>query len=194
MEIKNAYGDNQEISEDYPRIINKQELKRLASLIDNQDIIYGGKYDLSNKYFSPTIINNPDVHSDLMKDEIFGPILPVLEYEKTEDIFKLISRFEKPLALYVFTKNSNFSDEVINKVSFGGGVINDTMIQFGNHRLPFGGVGESGMGAYHGESGFKLFSHQKPIIKKANWLDISTRYAPFTGKLKSLKKLLRFLN
>ena len=194
VEIKNAYGDNQEVSEDYPRIINKQELKRLASLIDNQDIIYGGKYDLSNKYFSPTIINNPDVHSDLMKDEIFGPILPVLEYEKTEDIFKLISRFEKPLALYVFTKNSNFSDEVINKVSFGGGVINDTMIQFGNHRLPFGGVGESGMGAYHGESGFKLFSHQKPIIKKANWLDISTRYAPFTGKLKSLKKLLRFLN
>ena len=194
MEIKNAYGDNQEVSEDYPRIINEQELKRLASLIDNQDIIYGGKYDLSNKYFSPTIINNPDVHSDLMKDEIFGPILPVLEYEKTEDIFKLISRFEKPLALYVFTKNSNFSDEVINKVSFGGGVINDTMIQFGNHRLPFGGVGESGMGAYHGESGFKLFSHQKPIIKKANWLDISTRYAPFTGKLKSLKKLLRFLN
>ena len=129
-----------------------------------------------------------------MKGEIFGPILPVLEYEKTEDIFKLISRFEKPLALYVFTKNSSLSDEIINKVSFGGGVINDTMIQFGNHRLPFGGVGESGMGAYHGESGFKLFSHQKPIIKKANWLDVSTRYAPFTGKLKSLKKLLRFLN
>ena len=97
-----------------------------------------------------------------MKGEIFGPILPVLEYEKTEDIFKLISRFEKPLALYVFTKNSNLSDEIINKVSFGGGVINDTMIQFGNHRLPFGGVGESGMGAYHGESGFKLFSHQNP--------------------------------
>ena len=194
VEIKKAYGDNQEVSEDYPRIINKQELKRLASLINNQEIIYGGKYDLSNKYFSPTIINNPDIDSDLMKGEIFGPILPVLEYENTEDILKLISRFEKPLALYVFTENSNLSDEIINKVSFGGGVINDTMIQFGNHRLPFGGVGESGMGAYHGESGFKLFSHQKPIIKKGNWLDVSTRYAPFTGKLNSLKRLLRFLN
>ena len=163
------------------------------SLIENQEILYGGQYDLKNKYFSPTIINNPELNSSIMNEEIFGPILPVLEYEKTEDIFKLIYRFEKPLALYVFTKNSKFSDEIINKVSFGGGVINDTMIQFGNHRLPFGGVGESGMGSYHGESGYKLFSHQKPIIKKANWLDIPTRYAPYSGKLSSLKKLLRFL-
>jgi aldehyde dehydrogenase (NAD+) len=193
VEIEKAYGKDQEKSGDYPRIINEQNLKNLASLIENQEILYGGHYDLKNKYFSPTIINNPELNSSIMSEEIFGPILPVLEYEKTEDIFKLIYRFEKPLALYVFTKNSKFSDEIINKVSFGGGVINDTMIQFGNHRLPFGGVGESGMGSYHGESGYKLFSHQKPIIKKANWLDIPTRYAPYSGKLSSLKKLLRFL-
>ena len=194
VEIERAYGKDQEKSDDYPRIINEKKLKNLASLIENQEILYGGHYDLKNKYFSPTIINNPAVNSSIMSEEIFGPILPVLEYEKIEDIFKLIYRFEKPLALYVFTKNSKFSDEIINKVSFGGGVINDTMIQFGNHRLPFGGVGESGMGSYHGESGYKRFSHQKPIIKKASWLDIPTRYAPYSGKLSSLKKLLRFLN
>ncbi|MDA9356834.1 aldehyde dehydrogenase [Flavobacteriaceae bacterium] len=194
IEIERAYGKNQENSEDYARIINQENLKRLVSMINNQEIIYGGNHNLDNKYLSPTIINNPDLRSKLMKEEIFGPILPVFEYENKEDIFKLIYNYEKPLALYVFSKNSKFSNEIINKVSFGGGVINDTMIQFGNHRLPFGGVGESGMGSYHGESGYKLFSHQKPIVKKGNWLDISTRYAPYTGKLNSLKKLLRFLN
>ena len=179
--------------EEYGRIINEQNLKNLASLIENQEILYGGHYDLKNKYFSPTIINNPELNSSIMSEEIFGPILPVLEYEKTEDIFKLIYRFEKPLALYVFTKNSNLSDEIINKVSFGGGVINDTMIQFGNHRLPFGGVGHSGMGAYHGKFSFDIFTHHKPFVKKAFWLDVPTRYAPYPKTFKVLKKLLRFL-
>ena len=194
LEIERAYGKNQEDSMDYPRIINKQNTERLISMLYNQEIIYGGNYNIDKKYLSPTIINNPDLKSDLMKDEIFGPILPILEFNDKKDIFKLIYNYEKPLALYVFSKNSDFYNDIINRLSFGGGVINDTMIQFGNHRLPFGGVGESGMGAYHGESGYKLFSHQKPIVKKANWLDISTRYAPYEGKLKSLKKLLRFLN
>ena len=194
QEIERAYGKNQENSEDYPRIINQQNTLRLISMLNDQEIIYGGNHNIDKKYLSPTIINNPDLKSDLMRNEIFGPILPIIEFNNREDIFKLIYNYEKPLALYIFSKSSEFYNDIINKVSFGGGVINDTMIQFGNHRLPFGGVGQSGMGAYHGESGFKLFSHQKPIVKKGNWLDISTRYAPYEGKLKSLKKLLRFLN
>ncbi|MCH1547459.1 MAG: aldehyde dehydrogenase family protein, partial [Flavobacteriaceae bacterium] len=193
-EIENAYGKDQFLSSDYPRIINKSNTDRLISLIKNQKILYGGLYNKQENYLSPTLIDSPKLDSNLMNDEIFGPILPVIEYDNEAKIYEIISEFEKPLALYVFTTNTKFSDNIINKVSFGGGVINDTMIHFGNHRLPFGGVGQSGIGSYHGKSGFDLFSHFKPIVKKGNWLDIKTRYAPYNGKLSSLKRLLRLLN
>ena len=193
-EIENAYGKDQFLSSDYPRIINKSNTERLISLLKNQKILYGGVYNKQENYLSPTLIDSPKLDSNLMKDEIFGPILPVIEYDNEAKIHEIISEFEKPLALYVFTTNTKFSDNIINKVSFGGGVINDTMIHFGNHRLPFGGVGQSGIGSYHGKSGFDLFSHFKPIVKKGNWLDIKTRYAPYNGKLSSLKRLLRLLN
>jgi aldehyde dehydrogenase (NAD+) len=109
------------------------------------------------------------------------------------EIEAIISKYEKPLALYVFTENKSFSKKIIKKYSFGGGCINDTMIQFANKRLPFGGVGHSGIGAYHGSLGFDTFSHKKSIVKKANWLDVQLRYAPYKDKLPSIKKMLKWL-
>ena len=128
-----------------------------------------------------------------MKDEIFGPILPVISYTNDTEIDAIISKYEKPLSLYVFSTNSAKAKKVIEKYSFGGGCINDTVIHFANHRLPFGGTGNSGIGAYHGKLSFDTFSHQKAIVKKANWLDLPVRYAPYTGKLKKIRKILKWL-
>jgi aldehyde dehydrogenase (NAD+) len=128
-----------------------------------------------------------------MQEEIFGPLLPILSYEKEEDIKTIISKFEKPLALYVFSENKRFSEKIITQYSFGGGCINDTVVHFSNKRLPFGGVGHSGIGAYHGRLSFDTFSHKKSIVKKANWLDIPLRYAPYNDKLKSIKKILKWM-
>jgi aldehyde dehydrogenase (NAD+) len=128
-----------------------------------------------------------------MKEEIFGPLLPILTYENENDIHSIISKYEKPLAFYVFSDNKSFSKKMMQKYSFGGGCINDTVIHFSNKRLPFGGVGHSGIGAYHGQLSFDTFSHKKGIVKKANWLDLPLRYAPYNDKLNSIKKILKWL-
>ena len=128
-----------------------------------------------------------------MKDEIFGPILPILAYKNEQYIETIISKYEKPLSLYVFSTNTAKARKFIETFSFGGGCINDTVIHFANHRLPFGGVGNSGIGAYHGKLSFDTFSHKKAVVKKGNWLDLPLRYAPYTGKLKKVKKLLKWL-
>jgi aldehyde dehydrogenase (NAD+) len=129
-----------------------------------------------------------------MKEEIFGPILPLLSYETEADLERIISQYEKPLSLYVFTNKKAFAKKLIAQYSFGGGCINDTIIHFANKRLPFGGVGHSGIGAYHGKRSFDLFSHHKAVVKKANWLDIPTRYAPYKGKVNAIKKLLKWFS
>jgi aldehyde dehydrogenase (NAD+) len=131
--------------------------------------------------------------SAVMKEEIFGPILPILTYETEANIHTVISQFEKPLALYVFSDSDSFSKKLIKNYSFGGGCINDTVVHFSNKRLPFGGVGHSGIGAYHGQLSFDLFSHHKGVVKKANWLDLPMRYAPYKGKLASIRKLLNWM-
>jgi aldehyde dehydrogenase (NAD+) len=128
-----------------------------------------------------------------MKEEIFGPLLPIISYENETELETIISKYEKPLSLYVFSTNSAFSKKIVAKYSFGGGCINDTVIQFSNKRLPFGGVGHSGIGAYHGKYSFDTFSHKKAIVKKANWLDIPLRYAPYSNKLKIIRKIFRWL-
>ena len=140
---------------------------------------------------SPKILDEPSLDSLVMQEEIFGPILPVLGYQTEADIKAIITRYEKPLSLYVFTQNNAFAEKIIAQYSFGGGCVNDTLIHFANKRLPFGGVGHSGIGAYHGKRSFALFSHQKAIVKKAYWLDIPIRYAPYEGKLNGLKKILK---
>ena len=190
-EIKNAYGENPKNSEDYPRIVNKNNLSRLSELIKDTKIVYGGDYELETCYFSPTIIDEPGIESSVMAEEIFGPILPIISYENENDIEKLVLKFEKPLALYVFSTNTKFSEKIIRKYSFGGGAINDTIIHCGNPNLPFGGVGHSGIGAYHGKLSFDMLSHKKSIVKKGNWLDIKIRYAPYKGKLNTVKKFFK---
>ena len=192
-EITNAYGQNPEASKDFSRIINEKNWKRLTSMLEDETILAGGKTNIKDYYVAPTLLDEPKLDSLAMQDEIFGPILPVLSFKNENDLHEIISRYQKPLSLFIFTKNKLFAKRIIHNYSFGGGCINDTVIHVSNSRLPFGGVGHSGIGAYHGKRSFDTFSHQKPIVRKANWLDIPIRYAPYEGKLKNLRLLLKWL-
>ena len=192
-EITNAYGKKIINSPDFTRIINTKNWLRLVNMIETEKVIFGGESDANKLFISPTLIDEPGMDSAVMKEEIFGPILPILTYETEANIHTVISQFEKPLALYVFSDSDSFSKKLIKNYSFGGGCINDTVVHFSNKRLPFGGVGHSGIGAYHGQLSFDLFSHRKGVVKKANWLDLPMRYAPYKGKLASIRKLLNWM-
>ena len=193
QEIEKALGTNPEESPDFARIINLKNWQRQLSLLENQTILFGGQSNKETLYLAPTLLDEPKMDSLVMKEEIFGPILPILSYESKSDIEKIISSFEKPLSLYLFSQNKSFINEVLQKYSFGGGCINDTVIHLVNNRLPFGGVGNSGMGAYHGKLSFDIFSHKKAIVKKGTWLDLQIRYAPYKDKLKTIQKVLKWL-
>ena len=192
-EIIKAYGENPKLSPDYARIINQKNWLRLVNMIEENKVVFGGQTEIENCYISPTLIDESSIDSLIMKEEIFGPLLPILSYDNEMEINAIISKYEKPLALYIFTENHSFAQKIIQKYSFGGGCINDTVIHFSNKRLPFGGVGHSGIGAYHGSLSFDTFSHKKGIVKKANWLDLPMRYAPYNDKLKTIKNLLKWL-
>ena len=192
-EIIKAYGEDPETSSSYPRIVNVENLKRLTDMLKNAKIIIGGNSNIKDNYLAPTIVDNPKLDSKLMQTEIFGPILPILNYITKKDIESIIKSFEKPLGFYVFSNNKAFYNSILKKYSFGGGAINDTMVHFGNPRLPFGGVGDSGIGAYHGQFSFDTFTHKKGITIKANWVDITLRYAPYKNKLKLLKKAFKWI-
>lgn len=192
IEIEHAYGKNPKESNDFPRIINERNFERLSNMLVNERLLIGGEIDKSECYIAPTLVDEPSLDSEIMKGEIFGPISPILSYETTEDLEHIISNYEKPLALYVFTSNMSFAKKLINKYSFGGGTINDTTVHFTNNRLPFGGVGHSGIGGYHGKQTFDVFSHKKGIVKRGTWLDVPTRYAPYKGKIKTLRKLMKW--
>lgn len=192
-EITAAYGSNPKESPDFARIVNSKNWSRLTSMIEPEKVVFGGQTDAESCYIAPTLIEETNLDSLIMKDEIFGPLLPILSYESEADMHVIISKYEKPLSLYVFTKNNSFAKKIIETYSFGGGCINDTVIHFSNKRLPFGGVGHSGIGAYHGSLSFDIFSHSKGIVKKANWLDLTMRYAPYKDKLATIKKLLKWM-
>ncbi len=192
-EVENAYGKDAKQSPDFARIINEKNFDRLASMLENVSIAVGGHTDREQLYIAPTIIDNPSLDSLVMEDEIFGPILPVIPYEDKTDIEAIIDRYEKPLAGYVFSRKRSFSNWFLARFSFGGGVVNDTVIHFINEKLPFGGVGHSGIGRYHGKHSFLTFSHAKAIVKKGNWLDIPIRYAPYKGKNALLRFAMRWL-
>ena len=192
-EITTAYGENPEISPDFARIINTKNWTRLVKMIDETKIIFGGKYNNETNYLAPTLIEENNLESLIMKDEIFGPLLPILTYTDESEIEAIITKYEKPLGFYIFSERKKFCDAIIAKYSFGGGCINDTMIHFSNKKLPFGGVGHSGIGAYHGKLSFDIFSHHKGVVKKATWIDLPLRYAPYKGKLASVKKILNWL-
>ncbi|MDZ7806103.1 MAG: aldehyde dehydrogenase [Gracilimonas sp.] len=189
--IKNFYGVNPKLSPDYARIINQDHFQRLSTYLEDGEIYSGGRYDEEEYYLEPTILTDIKNESAVMEEEIFGPILPVIEFDTIADAIHLVNSRPKPLALYLFTENSTTERLVLKECSFGGGAVNDVVAHLGNHHLPFGGVGNSGMGVYHGKSSFNTFSHTKSIMRKPTWLDIPFRYAPYKGKLKWIRKILK---
>lgn len=192
-EIERAYGTEASQSPDFGRIINEKQWRRLVGFIEGEKIIYGGKADESSLYIEPTLIENPGMQTGLMSEEIFGPVLPILSYSTDTQLKTVIGRYEKPLSLYVFTSDNALARKLIAEYSFGGGCINDTVVHYGNKRLPFGGVGQSGMGAYHGKRSFDTFTHYKPVVRKATWLDIPIRYAPYKNKVRTIRSLFKWL-
>lgn len=189
--IKNFYGDNPEKSKDYCRIINEKHFDRLYALLEEGDIVTGGKTNRSQLYIEPTVIDNVTWEYPVMQEEIFGPILPILEYEDLIDVIQMINDHEKPLALYVFSKNKKVQRKIINETSFGGGCINTTVMHAGNPYLPFGGVGSSGIGNYHGKASFHTFSHEKGVLNKSLMVDPKLIYPSYKNKVEILKRMYR---
>ncbi len=189
------FGDDPQKSLAYSRIINHHHFHRIKKLCDDGDVVVGAKFDESDNYISPTVLKNVSLDDDVMKEEIFGPVLPVLSYKNKEDVLDIIHRFGKPLCLYLFSENKAFSDDIIHSTESGSVGINSIMLHMPNHNLPFGGVGESGMGQYHGKYGFDAMSHMRPIVNKPTWLDIKQSYPPIADKdeLEQRKKAMRFL-
>ena len=192
-EIEKAYGVDQLLSSDYGRIIHQKHLNRLKKYLLNQRIVYGGNINDDNLYISPTVVDEPDLNSPLMKEEVFGPILPIVSYESEKHLHEILESRDRPLAFYVFSKKDKFINSLFSKYSFGGGVANDSIIHFANDNLPFGGIGNSGMGAYHGKHSLALFTHKKPVVKRSFWFDIPGRYAPYPKSLSFLKFLIKNL-
>ena len=192
-QIVKIYGNNVVDNDEYGRIISDKHMNYLVSLLEKENIIHGGKYNFDNKFFEPTLIEINNLESKIMEDEIFGPILPIIEYDDFKEVHDIIKKYSHPLALYIFTKKKEFGRKFLESYPFGGGAINDTVMHIANDRLPFGGVGQSGMGKYHGESTFNTFSHFKPYLNKPLWIDPPLRYPPFKNKINFLKKILKLI-
>jgi aldehyde dehydrogenase (NAD+) len=185
--IKSFYGEDASKSLDFARIVNSNHLARLSNLIKDQKILIGGNANPNDKFFPPTIVDEPSWESSLMEEEIFGPILPIISFKHKEDYSSKIRSRPKPLALYYFSTDERKQDAILKEFSFGGGCINDTVMHIVNQELPFGGVGESGMGCYHGRVGFFTFCHAKSIYRQTNTFDVPLRYPPYNDKEKWLK-------
>lgn len=191
-EIAVQYGAEPLCSPDYARIVNQRHFDRLCSLIDFEKLYLGGETNVDTLQIAPTILDGILDEDVIMQEEIFGPILPVRSYQKLEDAMEEILSRPHPLALYLFTENANTKRRVMQELPFGGGCINDTILHLSTPALPFGGVGESGMGSYHGKAGFDTFTHYKSVLHGSSRLDIPLRYAPYTSqKSKLLRRLLR---
>ncbi len=179
-------------SDAYPRIVNHRNFERVQKLIDQDKIYVGGQTDISTLYIEPTILHNVNWEDAVMQEEIFAPILPVLTYDSFEKALEIIKNKEKPLAAYLFSSQKSEKDYFLKHLSFGGGCINDVLMHFSNSNLPFGGVGNSGIGNYHGKYGFDTFSHQKSVIEKATFGEPNIKYPPYSkSKFKWVKRLLR---
>ena len=178
-------------SEQYTQIINEKNFERLIKMIDPENVFYGGNFDAKKRFIEPTILQNVTWEDSVMQEEIFGPILPVLTYKNFNEALLQISKNEKPLAAYLFTNNSEEKDLFTTRISFGGGCINDVVMHLSNDHLPFGGVGNSGIGNYHGKFGFDTFSHQKAILERATWGEPDLKYPPYSEKkLSWIKRVL----
>ncbi len=166
-------------NEDYPRIINKKHFQRIKKLMKSGQVVFGGDCDEEALQIEPTILDNVTLEDAVMQEEIFGPLIPVLTFSSPEDLKKIVGSFEKPLAFYLFTKNKGMRDWALKTFSFGGGCINNTIVHLATSHMPFGGVGYSGMGGYHGRAGFETFSHKKSIVESAFHFDIPFKYQPY---------------
>ena len=187
-QVKGQFGDYLE-NKDYGKIINEKHFDRIASLIDPEKTAYGGRLNKELLKIEPTVMVGVTPEDAVMQQEIFGPILPILEYEYSQDVIEYIDANEKPLALYVFTENEGLAKYIVDHVRYGGGCINDVIIHLANSSMGFGGVGESGMGSYHGKAGFDCFTHQKSIVDKKTWIDLNMRYQPYKKSMQRLVKL-----
>ena len=190
-EIEKRYSNIQVIDDHYLQIINDKNFQRLTTLIDQSKVFYGGQTNAEKRFIAPTIMQNINFDDAVMQEEIFGPILPVISFDSIEEAIVKVKAQPKPLSLYIYTKSSEISDRLLNELSFGSGAINDSVMQLSNHHLPFGGVGNSGMGSYHGKTSFDNFSHFKSILHKPFWFESSMKYAPYTDmKLKLVKWIM----
>ncbi|KAI7278337.1 aldehyde dehydrogenase [Hortaea werneckii] len=191
--LSRFYGTDARQSSDYGRIVNERQFDRLASILaaDEARVIFGGRLAREELYIEPTLLATESWSDAAMADEIFGPILPVMGYRHLDDAVQMINSRPKPLALYLFTEDRHAEAEVLNRVSFGGGCINDTITHVANHHLPFGGVGNAGMGAYHGKYSFDLFSHAKSVMSKSTKVNIPIVFPPYGNKLRWIRKILR---
>ncbi|WP_331618267.1 aldehyde dehydrogenase family protein [Serpentinicella sp. ANB-PHB4] len=189
--ITEFYGLSPCSNKEYPKIINDKHYNRLRTLLNEENIVFGGQFNDKTNQISPTILDNVTIDSAVMKDEIFGPILPVIEFENINEVVSRVNKKPKPLALYYFSNDIKRQKHIINNISYGGGCINDTIVHLATPHMPFGGVGDSGIGGYHGKASFDTFSHKKSILKKSNLVDIPLRYPPYKNKLKLIKKILR---
>ena len=190
-EIEKYHKTDNDISENYLRIINTKNFERLSGLIDNQKVFFGGKTNKENRFISPTILQDVSFGDQIMEDEIFGPILPVISFSNLNEVIKEVKQKPKPLACYIYSRNRKEVKKLLKEISFGGGAINDSVMHLSNPKLPFGGVGLSGMGSYRGEAGFRTFSHYKSVLDKPFWFESTLKYPPYTKrKLKVFKSLL----
>jgi aldehyde dehydrogenase (NAD+) len=191
--IMSFYGTDAKLSKDYGRIVNERQFDRLASILDQDraNVLYGGSAVKEDLYIEPTLLAANSWSDAAMQDEIFGPILPIMEYRELDDIINMINSHPKPLSLYLFTEQKYVENEVLSRISFGGGCVNDTISHVANTNLPFGGVGNAGIGAYHGKYSFDTFSHGKSILKKSTKMDIKIVFPPYGDKLKWVRKLLK---
>jgi aldehyde dehydrogenase (NAD+) len=189
--IVKFYGSNVSENENFPKIVNEKHLQRLIDLMDGEQIEIGGDVSRETNQIAPTVLDHINWDSPIMVEEIFGPLLPILEYKDLNDVISRINNRPKPLALYFFTKNKPNERKIIQSISYGGGCINDTIMHLTSSNMPFGGVGESGMGGYHGSASFDTFSHKKSILKKSNWFDLPLRYPPYKDHLALIKKIMK---
>jgi aldehyde dehydrogenase (NAD+) len=188
--IEKFFTNDAANSYNYGKIINERQHDRLVKYLSEGDIIYGGTTNKEKLFIAPTILDNISVEDDIMKDEIFGPILPVLSFDTDEEAKSIIEKNPEPLALYVYTASRKKENYWLENIAFGGGCVNNSAWHLTNYYLPFGGRGNSGIGRYHGRYSFETFSHYKAIMKTPSWFDPALRYPPFKGKLNIFKKIV----
>ncbi len=187
------YGVDPEKSPDYARIISERHVDRIVELMKGGSVYYGGRVNRKAKYIEPTIIDNVTLKDRIMKEEIFGPLLPVMEYSDINEAIEIINGMPRPLALYVFTESGQIEKRVLERTLSGGGCVNDTISHVGSTTLPFGGIGDSGIGSYHGKTGFDAFTHERGILKRSTLFDMSLRYPPYGKRLRLVEWLFKII-